>query len=225
MRRFLHILITVLFTVALVSANTSPAFATSGDDEHSLEMEVNGYHVKLASQNEWKKGENTIVVTLMDSMGMPVQNADVEILIASKIDEHSASENSHGAESQHDAMPGMEMGSETSHDSMSGMDMGEDTAEASQMPAHEEQLTEPLSMIEADMQGTYTIATHLESAGEHEVNVMFHVNGEMLQATFVVDILQSLSKSLVLWGFVAINVALITVAGIQKKQSISVKGR
>ena len=210
MRRFLHILLAKLFTLSLVSANTSSAFASSDEDEHAMEMEVNGYHVKLVSQNEWKKGENTIVVTLMDSMGMPVRNADVEILIASKTDTHSASESEHGSEQQHDSMP--------------GMDMGEDSAEVSHMPDHNEQTTEPLVMNETDERGMYTLQTHLESSGEHEVNVMFHINGEMIQATFVVDILQSFSKNLVLWGFVLINMALIVSAGFLKKQSVPVKG-
>ncbi len=184
MRRFLHTLIAALIAVTLVSANTPSAFASSGEDEHAMEREVNGYHVRLASQNEWKKGENTIVVTLMDSMGMPIQNAEVEILIASKSDAHAASESTHGAEEQHDAISEKEMGSETSHDSMPGMDMGEDSDPASSMPAHDEQAAEPLAMNEADELGMYTLETHLESSGEHEVNVMFHVNGEMLQATF-----------------------------------------
>ena len=225
MKRLLHILIAVVFTVTLVSANTSSAFASSGDDEHAMEMEVNGYHIKLASQNEWKKGENTIVVTLMDSMGMPIQNADVEILIASKIDEHAVSGSTESVEEQHDSMSGMNMESDTSHDSMSGMDMEGESAQAASMPSHEEQTAEPLAMTESHEHGMYTVETHLETSGEHEVHVMFHVNGEMLRATFVVDILQSFSKSLVLWGFVAVNVALISSAGILKKQSISVKGR
>jgi hypothetical protein len=54
---------------------------------------------------------------------------------------------------------------------------------------------------------------------------MFHVNGEMLQADFVVDILEVLSKAIVLWGFVAVNIVLIASAGILKKQPIPVKGR
>lgn len=225
MRRLLHILIAALITVTLVSANTPSAFASSGEDEHAMEMEVNGYHVKLASQNEWKKGENTIVVTLMDSMGLPIENAEVEIMIEPKSDEHTASESKHTAEEQHDSMSGTEEGSETSHESMPGMDMGENSAPASGMPAHDEEAAEPLVMNEADELGMYTLETHLESSGEHEINVIFHVNGEMFQATFVVDILQSFSKSLVLWGFVAVNVVVISSAGILKKQSIPVKGR
>jgi hypothetical protein len=211
MRRLLHLLLAVLFTVTLVSANTSSAFASEGDDEHAMEMEVNGYHVTLESQNEWKKGENTIVVTLMDNMGVPVQNADVEILIAPKADEHAAAESVHGAEEGHDSMP--------------GMDMGETVAPAASMPEHDEESVEPLAMSETHEHGMYTLETSFESAGEHEVSVMFHVNGEMLDATFVVDILSNFSKSLVLWGFVVVNVALISSAGMLKKQTVPVKGR
>lgn len=225
MRRLLHLLLAVLFTVALVSANTPSAFASEGDDEHAMEMEVNGYHVTLESQNEWKKGENTIVVTLMDNMGMPVQDADVEIVISPKADDHAASESVHGAEEQHDSMPGMDMESDTSQDSMPGMDMGETVAPAASMPEHGEESAEPLAMSETHEHGLYTLETSFESAGEHDVNVMFHVNGEMMQATFVVDILGSVSKSLVLWGFVAVNVALISSAGMLKKQTVPVKGR
>jgi hypothetical protein len=219
MKRFLHITLTLLTMIAIVSANPSSVLASEGDDEHALEMEVNGYHVTLDSQNDWKKGENTIVVTLMDSMGMPVQSADVEILIAAKSDEHAKAESEHAEpemEPAHDAEQG--------HSSMPGMDMGEPAVEASDMPAHDEEMTNPISLSESE-DGIYVIKTHLESSGPHEMSVMFHVNGEMLQADFVVDILEVLSKAIVLWSFVAVNVVLIASAGILKKQPIPVKGR
>jgi hypothetical protein len=223
MRRFLHIVLVVLFTVVLVSANTSSAFASEGDNEHAMKMVVNGYHVTLESQNEWKKGENTIMVTLLDSMGMPVRNADVEVQIAPKADEHSVEENAHGAEQGHDSMPGMDMSGDSDHDTMSGIDMGEP---AEPMLAHDEETTEPISMMPSHHeQGMYTVETHLASSGEHEVTVIFHANGEMMQATFVVDILRSFSKSLVVWGFVTVNVALVVSAGVLKKQAVPMKGR
>jgi len=106
---------------------------------------------------------------------------------------------------------------------MPGMDMGEP---AEPMPAHDEETAEPISMMPSHHeQGIYSAETNLASSGEHEVTVMFHVNGEMLQAAFLVDILSSLSKGFVLWGFVAVNVALITSAGVLKKQNVPVKGR
>jgi len=213
MKRFLQITLTLLILITIVSANPSSVLASEGDDGNALEMEVNGYHVTLASQNDWKKGENTIVVTLMDSMGMPVQSAEVEVLIAAKSDEHAEEEveAAHGAEPEHSAMP--------------GMDMGEPVLEASDMPAHDEETANPILLSESGEDGVYVVETHLESSGIHEVDVMFHVNGEMLQADFVVEILGVLSKTIVLWSFVVVNVALLASAGLMKKQSVAVKGR
>jgi hypothetical protein len=219
MRRLLHITLVLLFTIAVGLANSSTVLADGKDGEHALEVEVNGIHVSLANQNEWKKGENIIVVTLKDSMGSPVSDADVEILVGLKADEHAEAEESHGV-----SEPAVEHGAEQGHSSMPGIDMGEPAEEPSEVPAHNEE-AEPLSLSEMGEHGIYVAETHFESSGAHEINVMFHVNGEMLQADFVVEIPGVLSKTIVLWSFVAINVVLVASAGILKKQSIPVKGR
>ena len=208
MKRILHTTSILLFILALLFASPHVVLADEGDGGHQLEMEVNGYHVTLASQNDWAKGENTIVVTLTDSMGMPLSKANVEILVTPKLDEHAEAEtDSHGAEQQHDSMPGMDMG-----------------APAEEPPAHAEEIADSISMTESDEHGIYMVETHLEASGEHEVHVMFHANGEMLQADFVVEIPGINSKTVVLWSFVMINVALVTSAGIMKKQPITLKG-
>jgi hypothetical protein len=54
---------------------------------------------------------------------------------------------------------------------------------------------------------------------------MFHANGEMLQADFIVEIPGTNSKTIVLWSFVMVNVALVASAGITKRQFVTVKGR
>ena len=205
MKRILYTTSTLLFLIAILFANTYQARADEGEEGHRFEAEVNGYHITLASENDWAKGENTIVVTLADGMGMPLKNADVEILIAPKSDEHD--EDAHTAEPQHDSMP--------------GMDMGEPTVEAT---IHEEQAADPIAMMEADEHGMYMVQTHLEASGQHEINVMFHVNGEMLQADFIVEIPGTGSKVIVLWSFVLVNMAVIASAGYMKKQLVSVKG-
>ena len=219
MRRLLHPALTLLLALAIALSTSSVVLADGEDGEHALEMEVNGVHVSLANQNEWKQGENTIIVTLKDSSGSPVKNANVEILIGPKAEEHAEGEDSHGA-----ADPAAAHEAEQGHSSMPGMEMNEPAPETHEMPAHDEE-TEPLLLEELGEHGIYVLETHLESAGTHEVNVMFHVNGEMLQANFVVEIPGVLSKTVVLWSFVAINVVLIASAGIMKKQSIPVKGR
>jgi len=208
MKRFLYTTSTLLFIIAILLANPYMVRADEGDGGHQLEAEVNGYHVTLESENEWAKGENTIVVTLADSMGMPLKNADVEILIAPKADGHDEPQmDSHTAEPQQESMP--------------GMDMGEHTEE---VPVHDEEIADPIAMMEADKHGMYMAETHLEASGEHEVNVMFHVNGEMLQANFSVEIPGTEYKTIVLWSFVLVNIALVTSAGFLKKQPVPVKG-
>jgi hypothetical protein len=209
MKRFLHITTILLFMFAILFANPAIVLASEGDGEPQFEMEVNGYHVGLSSANEWIKGENTIVVTITDSMGMPVSAADVEILLTPKVVEHTE-EDAHSTEPSHNTMP--------------GMDMGEAEPEPSETSAHEEELAAPLAMTESHERGEYTVTTQLESSGEHDVQVFFHVNGEMLQVNFIVDVTGTSSKTIVLWGFVVVNVGLVASAGILKKQSIPVKG-
>ena len=219
MKRLLYTTSTFLFIAAILFANPYLVRADEGDTGHQLEAEVNGYHITLASQNEWARGENTIVVTLADGVGMPLKNADVEILIAPKSDEHE--EDAPVAEPQHDSMPGMDMRTDQSQESMPGMDMDEPNVEEM---AHEEQTADPIAMMEADEHGMYMVETHLEASGQHEINVMFHVNGEMLRADFIVEIPGTGSKTIVLWSFVLVNMTVIASAGYLKKRLVPVKG-
>jgi hypothetical protein len=208
MNRLFHTFSTLSFVFALLFANTGTAFASGEGGGHSLEVEVNGYHVSLSSQNEWVKGENTVLVTLTDEMGMAVSNADVEILIAPKSAGHNET-NSHDTEPQTNSMPGMDMGTSPT---------------VEEAPAHEEEAASPVPMMETDEHGMYMLDTQFGSSGEHTIQVFFHVNGEMLQADFIVDVTGASAQTVILWGFVTVNVGLVTSAGILKKQTVSVKG-
>jgi hypothetical protein len=214
--KYLHRTISTLLLVSFILfAQPHAVLANEGDDGHGLEMDVNGVHVTLDSQNKWVKGENTIVVMLSDEMGMPLANADVQILITPKLAEHE--------ENPTDGMSGMDM--EAPQESMPGMDMGAPAldTEAPDMPAQEVEVTEPVSMLESEP-GFYSIEMHFEASGEHNVHVMFHDKGEMLQADFVVDVAGTSSKTVILWSFAAVNIALVFSAGRMKKQSIQLKG-
>jgi hypothetical protein len=218
-----------LLTLIAIVAFASPVsvLADEGEGGHRLEVEVNGYHVTLASQNEWVKGENVVIVTITDEMGMPVSDADVEILIApnaglhaeSESDSHGGSEtDAHGepAAEEHESEP-------SSHDAMSDMDEQED--DTSDAMAHDEEIVAPLVMTESHEHGEYAVQAHLAKSGEHLVQVFFHVNGEMTQADFTVDVPGIASKTVVLWSFLLINVGLVVSAGVLKTQSITVKGK
>jgi hypothetical protein len=224
MKRFLYIITTLLFIASILFVTPFTVLADEGDGGvHGLEVEVNGYHVTLSNPNEWAKGENTVIVTIADEMGMPLTDTEVELLIAPKA---SAG---HGAPEADIHSPAPEP---DGHDAMPGMDMGEATEEvdshgtpAQEAPAHdEEETTNPVAMRAADEHGMYIAETHLEKTGEHEVLVMFHANGEMIEAAFTVEIPGTGSKTVVLWSFALINMGLIASAGYIKKQSIPVKG-
>ena len=208
MKEYLRKFSVLVLIAVLALANPISVLADEGEGGHGLEMEVNGYHVTLSSEHEWVKGENAIVVTLTDSMGMPVSDTDVEIRIAPKVGAH-VEENSHGGESSDSSMP--------------GMDMGEPKATAPSV--HDEEIAEPVAMSESHDPGVYVLQTHLESAGEYDIQVFFHVNSEMLEANFIVDVPGMASKTLILWSFVMINTGLVVSAGVLKKQSIPVKGK
>ncbi len=80
-------------------------------------------------------------------------------------------------------------------------------------------------MTESDEHGMYVVEAHFESSGTHEVHVMFHANGEMLQGDFVVEVPGMAPKTIILWSFAAVNIALVATAGVIKKQkTVSVKG-
>lgn len=211
----------------LAFANPISVLADEGEGEHGLEVEVNGYHVTLSSQNEWVKGQNTIVVTITDAMGMAVSDAQVEILIAPKADSHADAESgSHGApETDSHSEPAADAhGSEaSSHDSMSDTDAHEQ--ESSDTMAHEEETVTPLVMTESHEHGEYLADAHLEKSGENVVQVFFHVNGEMMQADFTVEVPGMASKTVVLWSFLVINIGLVVSAGILKTKSVTVKGK
>ena len=219
MKRILHIAFSLLLTLLIASANPFSVRADGGDDEHApaMEVEVNGIHVSLASQNEWQKGENTIIVTLMDSLGQPVRDAGVEVLIGVETDEHAEPEMEHGAEatSGHDGAD--------EHASMPGMEGHEPAVEAHDMPAHAE-AEKTLSLQELGEHGIYAAEARIDSSGKQRIRVMFHVDGEMLQADFIVEVPGIIAKTVVLWTFAAINLVLIASAGVLKRQSVPVKG-
>ena len=221
MKRFPPLITALLFLFAILFAAPATVLASEGSGEHLLEVEVNGYQVALSSQNEWVKGENTIVVTISDEMGMPVRDADVEILITPKADTHEESESSAHAGSGSDS----QAEAESSHTSMSGMDMGEPEPETSELPEHEQGIAAPQVMIESHEHGEYTATTQIGAAGEYEAVVVFHANGEMMQAIFTVDIPGMASRTIVLWSFFVLNAGLVVWAGVLKKQSITVKGK
>jgi hypothetical protein len=225
MKPHLRKLVLLVLVAILALASPVSVLADEGQDGHGLDVEVNGYHVSLSSQNEWVKGENVVVVTITDSMGMPVSDADVEILISRKeVNSHGESgSDSHGeAEPEaHDEPEADAHSSEPSHDSTSNMDAHEE--ESAAVMAHDEETVTPLVMTESHEHGEYVVQAHLKKAGEHVVEVFIHIDGEMMQADFTVDVPGASSKTVVLWSFLLINIGLVVSAGVLKNQNVAKK--
>ena len=224
MKKHLRTLSVLALSAILAFVNPISALADGGEGGHGLEVEVNGYHVTLSSQQEWGKGENVVVVTITDAMGMPVSNAEVEILITPRADSHTESGPVSHGESEADPPTESSMNEHepaSSHGSMSAVNAHEQ--ESSNVMAHEEAAVAPLVMQESHELGEYVTEIHLKKSGEQVVQVFFHVDGEMIQADFTIDVPGMASKTVVLWGFLLINVGLVVSAGIVKNQAVSVK--
>ena len=82
----------VLFVFFLLFAYPNAASANEGKGGGWQELEVGGYHVTISNQGEWVKGENVVVVTIADGMGMPLRDANVEILLTPQTDGHAGAE-------------------------------------------------------------------------------------------------------------------------------------
>ena len=207
--------------VVLLLAFPTNVLASEGDQGGGLEVEVNGYHVTLLSQNGWIKGDDILTVTITDSMGMPVSGAEVGILLTPRENGHDESEaDAHGT--SQDSAPGVDVGNEHPTESTAhGMDMDAHATEAPAISEHgDEEIVSPLAMTESE-HGTYTVETHFESSGEYDAHIMFHVNGELMQADFVAQVSGASSKTILLWSYAAVNVVIVAVAGMMKKQKTS----
>lgn len=211
MRQVLYTVTVLLIVFFILLAKPGTVLASEGDGESQMEVEVNGYHVTLSSQDTWAQGKNTVIVTLRDAAGVPLEDAGVELLILPRTEAHSeAASESHDSAAGHSAVPGSQA--------------AEPETAAHEMPSHAEETGVRVLMAETHDHGSYVAQAQLDSAGEHRVQIMFHADGDMLEAGFVVVVPGSGSKAVLLWSFAAVNAALLASAGILKKQSLSVKG-
>jgi hypothetical protein len=204
---------TWLIVIALLLAFPKSVFADGG--EGGIEQEVNGYHVTLIFLEPIKTGENQFHIQIIDSMGMPITNAEVEVSV----------------------MPteGMEMATEAPAvgvmtSNSSGMDMATEVPSTGVMKPNElaadthseENIT---VMLEPTMEsGEYAGELHFDASGEWMFNVHFTVNGETTEVDFPVEIARTLGLNYaVLTGFFGFNVAVVAAAAVLKRKSVVVR--
>jgi len=201
----------ILIVVILALVIPLSAQADGGDD--GFMQTVNGYQVALIFAEDPTVGENQIHIQIHDAMDMPVQDASVEVILASVEEGH----NDEASEAQsHDDMPAMEVAATEApgHAGMAGMDM---TAHQSET-AHNEM--QGIILVPAHESGEYSGTLHIESTGEWIISIELTVHGEVMEVGFPLTV-KSGSRNGILAGFVGINILILIVAVALKPKSAS----
>ncbi|MBI5824652.1 MAG: FixH family protein [Chloroflexi bacterium] len=185
---------------------------------------ANGYQVELVFKEPAQTGENEFHIQIVDAMGMPVSNAEVEVS-AMPVEGMSA----------HDESSEMEMATEAPSvgvmtSNSGGMDMAAEVPSTGVMkpnePAADEHSEEALTiMLEpATESGEYSGKLHFEKSGEWMLNVHFTVAGETTKVEFPIEIARALGLNYaVLAGFFGINVTVIVAAASLKRKSLVIR--
>jgi hypothetical protein len=214
MNRMMRRNMAVLLVTAILLITPTMALADGGT-ENGYVATVNGYQVELVFKEPAMVGENEFHIQIVDSMGMSVQDAEVEV----------------------SAMPAEEMEMATEAPSVgvmtsnsSGMDMATEVPSTGVMkpnePAADEHSEESLTiMLEPTMEsGEYAGKLHFETSGEWMLNVHFTIDGETTEVDFPIEIARTLGLNYaVLAGFFGINGTVIAAAAFLKRKSLVIR--
>lgn len=199
-----------------------PKTVLADGGEGGIEQEVNGYHVSLNFVEPARVGENQFHIQITDALGMPVTNAKVEV---SAMPAEGMSEHGESSEAEHDEIS--EVGVMTSNSG--GMDMTTDEPATGVMkpsePAGDAHGEETLSAIlePSNEAGEYAGEMHFEKSGAWMFNVHITVNGETTEVEFPLEIARQLILNYaILTGFIAINIIVVIMAAVLKRQPVAV---
>ena len=211
----------VLLVTAILLVIPTMALADGVGGEYIVT--ANGYQVELVFKEPAMTGENEFHIQIVDSMGMPVPNAEVEVS-AMPVEGMSA----------HDENSEMEMATEALSvgvmTSNNTMDMMTEVPSTGVMrpnePVADEHSEEALTiMLEPTMEsGEYAGKLHFEKSGEWMFNIHFTVNGETTKVEFPIDIARTLRLNYaVLAGFFGINGIVIATAAFLKRKPLIIR--
>jgi len=210
----------VLLVTAILLLTPRMALADGVGDEYIAT--ANGYQVELLFKEPVMTGENEFRIQIVDSMGMSVPNAEVEVS-AMPTEEMSAHD-----ENSEVATEAPSVGVMTSNSS--GMDMATEVPSigvmSSNEPVADEHSEEVLTiMLEPTAEsGEYSGKLHFETSGEWMFNVHFTINGETTAVDFPIEIARTLGLNYaVLAGFFGINGTVIAAAAFLKRKSVVIR--
>ena len=212
----------VLLIIAILLITPTAVFADGGENGNIVT--ANGYQIELVFKEPVTVGENEFHIQIMDSMGMPVTDAEVEV---SAMPAEGMSAHDENSEMATEA-PSVGVMT-TSNNSMDGMDMATEAPSTGVMkpnePEADEHGEELMIMLEPTMElGEYAGELHFDTSGEWMLNVHFTVNGETTKVEFPFEIARALSLNYaVLTGFIGINGAVIATAAFLKRKPVVVR--
>lgn len=194
--------------------------ASPGDGGQTVS--VGGYLVSLAFAEPPKTGLNTIHVTVLDEMGMPIRLALVEIraLPVEETDEHEENMGHNEPDSAHtEPSQVTESGhGEEAADSGNGDESGHGGEEAAGDNAGETVKT--VLMPEHDA-GEYAGEITFLNTGHWMLTVHFSIDEEIFEADFPVKVTGNSPSGVILAGFASLNAVLIGVAAITRRKPVS----
>ncbi len=198
------------------------AFANGGGEETTIR--VGGYEVNMVFAEPVKKGENSFHIKILDGMGLPVSNTQVEI-IAMPVEE--TQQHQENMQSGKPAMGGMDGMNSTpaptvAHSSgisgMGGMEASPTAGVETPETAHPvETLT--VMLASGETAGEYAGKIAFSTSGHWMLTAHLNINGEALEADFPVDVTGGSAGGALLAGFVSLNIVLIGAAAITKRKS------
>ena len=212
----------VLLIIAILLITPTAVFADGGENGNIVT--ANGYQIELVFKEPVTVGENEFHIQIMDSMGMPVTDAEVEV---SAMPAEGMSAHDENSEMATEA-PSVGVMT-TSNNSMDGMDMATEAPSTGVMkpnePEADEHGEELMIMLEPTMElGEYAGELHFDTSGEWMLNVHFTVNGETTKVEFPFEIARALSLNYaVQTGFIGINGAVIATAAFLKRKPVVVR--
>ena len=227
--------LTACLSIFLLLALPLQGVLADGEGE-GIEKEVNGYHVRLVFVEAPRIGENDFHIQIMDSMGMPVANAEVLVMAAPYEDmsehEEDANEESHSTDSMSgmdmpeaepteaeiDSMPGMDMSEEEPTDEANADSHGESQESHGSEEEHGESSMQEIVLVAGHEGGEYEGEVSLHRSGDWVFHVQFTVEGQLNEVELPVAVTGIDAKYSILGGFFGINAVVITAAAISKRK-------
>lgn len=231
MKRNSSVIPWLILSLTLVLSFSDQARASGGGHVSSLEESVDGYKVALTFKaGQAQAGHNQLTVRINDAQGQPVGNATVTV-VARK---YTGAEKEAGGHESNAADMG-DMGKKSNHGPVnneqketgdhggSGMNMGTTVKESNHDPAIPDQNGSPVKVELAGghNSGEYEGEVETGDAGHWIIKVLFAVGQQEKSVAFTMDINRDVHNWSILYGILGINVAIILIAALTRKKSIS----